>query len=475
MIGWVNAAGAAIRVKTNTTVRRAGRIRLLTAVILALGAGLAVALIAYQVLRRVTPTSNAAAAPIDLTKVALTVVAGVGGVVALVIAYRRQRDLEQSRFVERFGAAAAQLGDTDVAVRIAGAYAMAGVADESDGLRRQQCIDVLCGYLRLPHSPSLGGNHQTKEIRTYPSGEPSAPGHEQHFEYRQNDREVRDTIVRVIADRLKPGSEYSWSTSDFDFRTAHLEDVDFNSAVFAGLARFDRVTFRRDAWFDNAHFGSNAWFREATFVGDAGFRQVLFTGDARFDRTSFRRNAGFRQAVFTSDARFDKTTFRGDAWFDNATFTGNAGFREAKFRSKAIFHRVAFDDTSFSRATFRGEALFSGTTFGGDVGFGKATFAGPVRLDEATFHGDTWFGEATFRGDARFEKVTFVGEVGFRAVTFAGPARFTSAEFGSARVSFIAPRQWGPPAPEFDWCHDSVERPANIEPQEWPPALTPPQ
>ncbi|MFI6313235.1 hypothetical protein ACIBEK_24305 [Nocardia fusca] len=106
--------------KTNATVRRAGRIRLLTAVILALGAGLAVALIAYQVLRRVTPTSNAAAAPIDLTKVALTVVAGVGGVVALVIAYRRQRDLEQSRFVERFGAAAAQLGDTDVAVRTRG-------------------------------------------------------------------------------------------------------------------------------------------------------------------------------------------------------------------------------------------------------------------------------------------------------------------------------------------------------------------
>ncbi|WP_067684067.1 hypothetical protein [Nocardia miyunensis] len=44
-------------------------------------------------------------------------VAGVGGVVALVVAYLRQRDLEQGRFVERFGAAAAQLGPTDVAVR----------------------------------------------------------------------------------------------------------------------------------------------------------------------------------------------------------------------------------------------------------------------------------------------------------------------------------------------------------------------
>ena len=57
--------------------------------------------------------------------------AGVGGAVALVVAYRRQNDLEQGRFVERFGAAAAQLGSPDPAVRIAGVYAMAGVADES--------------------------------------------------------------------------------------------------------------------------------------------------------------------------------------------------------------------------------------------------------------------------------------------------------------------------------------------------------
>jgi hypothetical protein len=66
------------------------------------------------------------------------------------VAYRRQRDIEQGRFVERFGAAAAQLGDHDVAVRIAGVYAMAGVADESTGVRRQQCIDVLCVYLTPP-------------------------------------------------------------------------------------------------------------------------------------------------------------------------------------------------------------------------------------------------------------------------------------------------------------------------------------
>jgi hypothetical protein len=36
------------------------------------------------------------------------------------IAIRPSWDIEQGRFVERFGAAAAQLGDHDAAVRIAG-------------------------------------------------------------------------------------------------------------------------------------------------------------------------------------------------------------------------------------------------------------------------------------------------------------------------------------------------------------------
>lgn len=148
--------------------RSVGRVGLFSAVGLALGAGLAVALAAYGILHAVLPASEAKAAPIDITRVALTIVAGVGGIVALVIAYRRQRDIEQSRFIERFGAAAGQLGATDVAVRVAGVYAMASAADESDGPRRQQCIDVLCGYLRLPYDPGPW-QQRPRQTRDHPS------------------------------------------------------------------------------------------------------------------------------------------------------------------------------------------------------------------------------------------------------------------------------------------------------------------
>ncbi|MGV9336616.1 pentapeptide repeat-containing protein [Nocardia sp. NPDC003726] len=309
--------------------RRAARIGLLSAVLFALAAGLGVATTAYGVLRWITPPdASKGAAEIDVIRVALTVVAGVGGVVALVIAYRRQRDLEQSRFVERFGAAAAQLGAIDVAVRIAGVYAMAGVADESEGLRRQQCIDVLCGYLRLPYDADHGASGRTKFVVKAPRFERGRVRGEteEHIEYRQNDREVRATIVRVIADHLRPTAEYSWSTSDFDFRTAHLENVDLNKVTFSGAARFDRATFSGEAWFRDATFSGAADFEQATFSGPAGFEQATFSGPADFE-----------QATFSDVADFDRATFSGNAWFRDATFLGWALFGGATFSGQAWF------------------------------------------------------------------------------------------------------------------------------------------
>jgi len=54
---------------------------------------------------------------------------------------------------ERFATAAAMLGsDKPPAVRLAGVYALAGLADDwPENL--QTCIDGLCAYLRLPYEP----------------------------------------------------------------------------------------------------------------------------------------------------------------------------------------------------------------------------------------------------------------------------------------------------------------------------------
>ena len=57
---------------------------------------------------------------------------------------------------ERFATAADKLGDDKPpAMRLAGVYAMAGLADDWKK-NRQTCIDVLCGYLRMPYEPYPG-------------------------------------------------------------------------------------------------------------------------------------------------------------------------------------------------------------------------------------------------------------------------------------------------------------------------------
>ena len=276
---------------------------LLPAFCLALVIGIAIVLAAFWILGRLIRTSSKPADPIDITKLSFTVAGGVGAALALVVAYRRQRDIEQGRFVERFGAAAAQLGDHDVAVRIAGVYAMAGVADESTGARRQQCVDVLCGYLRLPYSPELGANHQSKLVVTEPrTGDDGSPlgQQERHLEYRQNDKEVRVTIVRVIADHLRD-HEYRWSKCDFDFRTAHLEDVDLRHAMFGGTTRFNKATFSGPAWFNGATFSADAWFQEVKFSGLAWFNKATFSGDV-FNKAMFS-TATFAGTDFGSGAQ----------------------------------------------------------------------------------------------------------------------------------------------------------------------------
>ena len=341
--------------------RRFARTSLFGSVLLAVGAGAFVAVAVTFAIGVALGTNPRAAHPagIDVLKTALSVVAGVGGAVALVVAYRRQRDLEQGRFVERFGAAAAQLGDKDVAVRIAGAYAMAGVADEAATFQqRQQSIDVLCGYLRLPYSTALGANHRTV---TTMSGTRTTDGQvtEHRHEFRQNDKQVRQTIVRIIADHLHDTAGKPWCSHDFDFRGAVLENChDFSNAGFLAVARFDGANFKGDARFDGATFEQEACFGDATFTGAASFFAVKFNGAADFDRARIGGEAMFGGAAFSSAATFRQAIFNGDAWFGESVMT-------AATTSPAIFSSAPV----FSGATFRRNAFFGGVK---DVYFGES-------------------------------------------------------------------------------------------------------
>jgi hypothetical protein len=155
---------------------------------------------------------------------------------------------------------------------------------------------VLCGYLRLPYEPDSGSNHLTEFVSTTTwSATPPATNIEEtrRQAVRQNDREVRETIVRVLAQRLGRSADTSWSANDFDLTGVLFED----------------------AWFAGARFsGRHAWFDGATFTGpNTSFEDVEFDAEV----------VSFDGATFESDAAFAGATFRARSTsFDGATFSG---------------------------------------------------------------------------------------------------------------------------------------------------------
>lgn len=174
----------------------------------------------------------------DLVKLAFGTVAGAGALVALVVAYRRQRVDEDGALrettrlhTERFTTAVSQLGDDSAAVRLGGVHALTGLADDAPTRElRQTCIDVLCAYLRLPYTAETD----------LPDDDAAA----RHAYLAL--REVRHTIIRLIRDhlRLPPGHPHSWQGHDLDFTGVVFDGGDFSETVFSG----GTVNFRRAAF-----------------------------------------------------------------------------------------------------------------------------------------------------------------------------------------------------------------------------------
>jgi len=233
---------------------------------------------------------------------------------------------------ERFATATGQLGDDKPpAVRLAGVYAMAGLADDWPE-NRQTCIDVLCAYLRMPYESD-------------PGQEASGP---ERLAFRAS-REVRHTVIRVIAAHLRYGAAVSWRGLDFDFTGVVFDGGDFGDAVFSdGTVRFDRAEFSN----------GSVDFRDAEFSGG----RVTFYGAAFSGGT----------------VRFHSVEFSGgEVSFSRAAFSGSTvNFFSAKFSGG----KVSFRDAVFS---------------GGQVRFGGAEFSGgPVDFRMAEFSG----GRVTFSG-----------------------------------------------------------------------------
>ncbi|MBQ0979199.1 pentapeptide repeat-containing protein [Micromonospora sp. M61] len=368
----------------------------------------------------------------ELLKLIFAVVAGIGGVAALVVAYRRQRVAEHANllaefshqlahaadlraevtkalaeaaderamveterngvrlFNERFAKASEQIGAEKTAVRLAGVYAMAGLADDwQEG--RQTCIDVLCAYLRMPYVPPLLDNG--KDVGHGSKGR----ARRQEVRDALEEREVRRTVVGLMRDHLAPleaslelqpegednlyidasllrGSEFasrrapgrlqSWQGHYFNLDGAVFDGADFKGMIqvdgkfsfegakfLEGRTPFAGSVFGGYVSFAGAQFsGGRVSFEDVKIDGLVSFRSAAFVGsEVSFSHAKFCGEVGFADAV-VSDGRL---------FFDSAVFdSGSVSFTETKFEGGA----VVFDGAWFGRSVnvTLDEALFMG-------------------------------------------------------------------------------------------------------------------
>ena len=327
-------------------------------------------------------------------------------------------------FNERFATAAGQLGsDKPPEVRLAGVYAMAGLADDWKD-NRQTCIDVLCGYLRMPYEPDPGDE---------------APGPER-LAFRAS-REVRHTVIRVITAHLQAGAKLSWQGLDFDFTGVVFDGGDFRHAEFSGgMVSFYAAEFSGGTvFFDRARFsGGTVSFHNARFSGGTvSFHNAGFSGgtvDFSWAECSSGEVSFFYAGFSGGQVDFDLARFSGGTvYFDNARFSGGTVlFTGARFSSG----NVHFTSAEFS---------------GGQVDFGRGLTPpwdmpnqdGPVdyRFEAEFSGGQVDFDYAKFSG----------GTVSFRGAKFSGgQVDFRHAEFADGTVDFSEPGDWSVP-PAFDW------------------------
>lgn len=132
---------------------------------------------------------------------------------------------------DRYTTTAAQLAHESGAIRLAGVYALASLADDwhtfGNNDERQVCIDLLCAYLRTePPKPRRSGIDTSTQV---------LEGHEESVA--REEQHVRTAIINTIRIRTTPkieGDRGVWETCQFDLSRANLTE----SALFgANLPR----------------------------------------------------------------------------------------------------------------------------------------------------------------------------------------------------------------------------------------------
>ncbi|MFG2108829.1 pentapeptide repeat-containing protein [Micromonospora chersina] len=389
----------------------------------------------------------------DAAKVALTVVAGLGGVVALVVAYRRQglNEAEHKRedaklFTERFVKASELLGSEKAAIRLAGVYAMASLADDWPH-GRQTCIDVLCAYIRMPqrltekharYGRPAGAGSKPERLETDTDSDVATDYIGEARYNPREERQVRETVTRVIVDHLHEDAPTNWFGHVFDFTGATFEDLDFGGADFTNCQLvFDDCIFYGETNFSGSYFYKcKLSFLSAIYAGRMSFEVAHFEDcdiNLHGDLTGEGEITFYASKIVSGE--IDLTTPRG---VGGLSFIGT----EIEGGTISLFNLdFAQDGTSasfgMSRSMLKGGTFrFLGGNFaGGTMYFNGLTVAGGDLIigSDPTYGPTPEHARKRFRTNLSGAKFSFWG-----ARIEAGAIRFIDAELDGSEVNFEA-------------------------------------
>jgi hypothetical protein len=222
--------------------------------------------------RRAADSAALSAAAADRSSKAAEVAVGVNRETAAGVGRRAEADALAKRYQD----AAQQIGHEKAAVRLAGVYTMARLADDWPE-QRQSCVDVLCAYLRMPNHP---------ETAQAAAGE----------------REVRTAILRLIGDHLAAELDNNWCDCGFDFSYAELPAFNWSAPSFRKQPDFSHTRIE------------NMAMRRATFERGANFIYAAFEGLVQIQRARIPSGdvilygADISRGIFTTDSLAEGST-----------------------------------------------------------------------------------------------------------------------------------------------------------------------
>lgn len=295
------------------------------------------------------PTSSDAGTPAPGLRIApITVAAGLfGGVLFIaftVLKFRSHVQAEEKLVIEqkgaalqtaehysqRFAQAAELLGSDKAAVRMGGVYALSALADEWPA-NRQQCIDLLCGYLRNPIKMSIRVNGETSNS----TAEDVRPSPKVPRELITRPERSGYAFTNILDDyrslRSQAALEYATNASP--------DEVAVRKAILSSIARGTSRALEDPTTWSNLSFNLSR-----SYLEDLDFSQSSFMKSINFNESIFIGSTNFRSVSFKQNAQFDGCLFEGPAWFSGSRFLGHTWFRVAEFRKNASFGRVEFNE-----------------------------------------------------------------------------------------------------------------------------------